>query len=246
MNISSTAIPSSSSIIKLIFISGLSGSGKTTLGEQLKLQQKFLHFNVDIWAFGGDPIEESNLVPTPAMLAKRDPIIKEAFDTMAQQGFAKLTVKEDVPFSIWEQFFNLLCNEIIKVQTKYPEQVIVITFSVYLRSIRDYIRNRLPNIRFIILDPNIEIVANRKVQHLRNTAQSRNLTLSQFLRSFHPDSDAPDMEESTIIGLLTDQAKNSAIGFENAGIEEVNTLGITGDLSIEEVYLKALEFISSY
>lgn len=232
---------------RIIFVSGLSGSGKTTLGERCKADSNhnFLHFNVDVWAFGGDPIKESDQVPNPTMMAKRDPEIQAAFDQMIAKGFSVLAKGEQPDFIVWENFFSKLIPCIQSTHALYPNHHMIVSFSVYLRSIRDYLRNHIDDLLFIVLNPDIEHVALRKVQHLRNTAAARGQTLSQFLRSFNPDSNAPEMEESAIIEILTAQAKSSAVGFEPANADEDRTLSISGDKSIDEVYAEALHFINS-
>jgi gluconate kinase len=231
---------------KLLFVTGLSGSGKTTLGEKLKKENGFIHFNVDIWAFGGDPVEESASVPTPAMMEKRDPVIKEAFDNMAANGFRKLAAGETVSFEVWEKFFSLLVPAIKNVQEKIEkDQNLVITFSVYCRSVRDYLRSQLgEKLAFVVLNPSIENVGFRKVLHLRNTASERGQTLSQFLRSFNPNSDAPDLEESVIVEMLTSQARAGAVGFESASSDEPRTFAI-GDMAVDEIHQIVLEFIKT-
>lgn len=227
-----------------LFISGLSGAGKTTLGEKLKEEDGFTHFNVDVWAFGGNPTADSGAVPTPAMMERRDPVVKTAFDQMIQHGFQKLAAGEAVPFNVWENFFKLLCDAVVDYREKLgPSFKLVVSFSVYLRSVRDYIRSRLgSDLAFVVLNPSIESVGVHKVEHMRNTASQRGLTLSAFLRSFNPDSDAPEMEEESIIQLLTAQARQGAVGFEPAAADEPRTLGI-GDVSVEEVHQRVREFV---
>ena len=213
---------------KLLFVCGLSGSGKTTLGELLKNNDNFVHFNVDVWAFGGDPVGESAAVPGPEMIAKRDPDIKAAFDHMAANGFSKLSAGEVTEFSAWEPFFSRLYPAILSArEAAGADKDMVVTFSVYLRSIRDYLRQHLgESLIFVVLNPSVDSVGFRKVAHLKNTAAARGQTLSQFLRSFHPDSDAPDIEESVLVGILTEQARAGGKGFEPAFPDEMRTLAV--------------------
>lgn len=230
---------------KLLFVSGLSGAGKTTLGELLKSEDNFAHFNVDVWAFGGDPIAQSGEVPNPAMMEKRDPNIKEAFDNMIENGFKKIASGETVDFQVWENFFSKLVIDIKAARNSLDDKNLVVTFSVYLTSVRDYLRQQLgEDLAFIVLNPSIEHVGIRKVDHLRNTAATRGQSLSQFLRSFNPDSNAPELDEDTIIQLLTDQAKAGAVGFEPATSDEPRTLAI-GDLTPNEIREEVLKFLES-
>lgn len=64
---------------RLIWISGQSGSGKTTLGNELQKQCKgVLHFDGDVFGFGGDAIQFSG-IPTAEMVEKRPPHLKVVF-----------------------------------------------------------------------------------------------------------------------------------------------------------------------
>jgi gluconate kinase len=232
---------------KLLFVSGLSGSGKTTLGELLKKEDQFVHFNVDVWAFGGNPVEESAAVPGPAMMANRDPDVKAAFDNMIANGFSKLAQGQSVEWAVWENFFSKLCPAINAARETIGEKSMVVTFSVYLRSVRDYLRQNLGapgELAFVVLNPSVESVGARKVQHLKNTAEERGQTLSQFLRSFNPSSDAPDMEEDVLVGLLTAQAKSGAVGFEAGAADEPRTTTV-GDMPLADVHNAVRTFIST-
>jgi hypothetical protein len=218
---------------KLLFVTGLSGSGKTTLGELLKNENNFVHFNVDVWAFGGDPIEESALVPNPQMMAKRDPEIQGLFDKMIENGFKKLAGGETPAFDSWTAFFDRLVPVVKVAHTAASKdgKDLVVTFSVYLRAVRDYLRQQFqPEITdtyFVILHPDVNVVAQRKVQHLRNTAEARELTLSAFLRSFNPASDAPELSEEAIAAIFNGQTEASSRGFEGKQDDEPNTLLIS-------------------
>lgn len=231
---------------KCIFVSGLSGSGKTTVGELLKKNSGYLHFNVDVWAFGGDPIVESDAVPDPMMMAKRNPEVKDLFDCMISNGFARLAAGETVPLDAWTPFFSRLCVAVNTARAADPTKCMVVTFSVYQKQVRQFIREQLgADLGMVVLNPSIEMVGYRKVQHLKNTANARSLTLSQFLKSFHPGSeDTPDLSEEVITQMLTDQAKAGFVGFEPADESEPRTLAV-GNMKAEEVYETVLAFANT-
>lgn len=228
-----------------LFVSGLSGSGKTTLGEALKKESGYVHFNVDVWAFGGDPIEQSDAVPNAEMMKNIDPEVKSSFDNMIANGFGKISKGEAVPMEVWSNFFSRLCPVVSKAREENVGKNMIVSFSVYLRSVRDYIRQQLgPELKFVVLNPSIEKVGERKVQHLKNTATARGMTLGQFLKSLTPGSEnQPDLEDNVIAEMLTQQAKAGAVGFEAAAEDEPNTLAV-GDMTVPEIHQAVLEFTS--
>jgi hypothetical protein len=95
----------------------------------------------------------------------------------------------------------------------------------------------------VVLNPSIEKVGFRKVQHLKNTAEARGQTLFQFLKSFHPpgSEDTPDLSEEVIVGMLTEQARAGLVGFEPADEAETRTLAI-GDMEVADVHKAVVEF----
>lgn len=241
---------------KFLFITGLSGAGKTTLGEALKNNStgEFVHFNVDVWAFGGDAIVESSAVPTPAMMEKRDPHLKTLFDTMISEGFQKLSAGEVIADNtVWTNFFDALfpALENAFAETKTAGKTLIVSFSVYLQHVRDYIRAHFAAleapvaVHFVVLSPRVEDVAQRKVQHLKNTAEARNLTLSQFLRSFNPNSDAPELSEEEISAIFVGQTMASAKGFESKGENEEKTLLIDGNVTADEAKDRVLQYFAT-
>lgn len=230
----------------LVFITGLSGAGKTTLGERLKLENNFLHFNVDVWAFGGDAVVDSDKVPDAAMNAKRDPEIKLLFDNMYENGIAKLLAGEEPVLSTFHEFFDRLVPAILEVRNNNPERDFVVTFSVYMRETRDYIRALLgQQLAFIVLNPSIEKVADRRVRHWQESAKERNQSLWQFLTtSIMPNipPETPEMAEDAILAALYAYASSGATGFESAQEDEPATLGIN-DCTIDEAHKRIVKFL---
>ena len=107
---------------------------------------------------------------------------KNSFNVMMSEGFGKLSKGEHVDVAVWENFFCLLCPVIKAVKNDCHPKNLVVSFSVYLRCVRDFLRTELgPDLGFVVLNPNVDKVAERKVAHLQETASQRGMTLGAFL-----------------------------------------------------------------
>eukprot|EP01124_Arcella_intermedia_P026273 TRINITY_DN4896_c0_g1_i1.p1 TRINITY_DN4896_c0_g1~~TRINITY_DN4896_c0_g1_i1.p1 ORF type:complete len:211 (+),score=17.34 TRINITY_DN4896_c0_g1_i1:42-674(+) len=148
---------------KLVWVTGRSGAGKSTLAESLKSTYNFLHFDVDVWSLGGDPITEAGELPTPERLAQNSR--KHLWEPFVA-NYIKLFNGEETDMAVWEAFYEPLCKDILERWKAIPDCRMVIAQSVYLRRVRDYIRTQLPAVEFIILDTPAHLSSRRKVQQI--------------------------------------------------------------------------------
>jgi len=233
---------------KFLFVSGYRGSGKTSLGERLKRDHNFLHFNADVWVFGGDPILESGEIPDVAMMARRDPALNEIFDTMMEKGYGALASGAAAPLDVWVPFHSRLCAAIRKIREDNIARDLVVSFSVHMASVREYIREQLgSSLLFVILYPSVDQVGRRRYEHLKETAALKKMTLAQTLHLFRGPHASPeaDLSEDVLLQILTDHARDDMKLYERPQSSEKNTLEV-GDGGVAEVDKQVQEFMNDY
>lgn len=223
---------------KLVFVSGVSGSGKTTLGEALKANHGYRHFDGDVYSFGGDPIAQSGETVRPDW-GRSDEL------AVAYNAMMAAWVGEDLaPFAA---FYDMFCAA-VKERADQGDSPLVVTHSAYREKVRDLIRERLPGVKFVVLDVPLDICGERKVDNLVQTCEKRGISLSEFFRSFNPAmKDAPDLPLEQIKPMVIGMNTKGAAGFEPATEDEKSTFGITvtADMSKNDVVEKAVAALAS-
>jgi len=146
-----------------------------------------------------------------------------------------------VPFAA---FYDMFCKD-VKERAKQAKSPLVVSHSVYRREVRDLIRERLPGVKFVVLDVPLPIAGERKVQNLVDTCEKRGITMCDFLRSFHPSmKDAPDVPFEQVKAMMIDQNTKSSDGFEPAGEDDIG-IAVTAEMSKDHVVEKVLSAIAS-
>lgn len=228
---SSNKTPPKGSGKKLIFITGRSAAGKTSLGQAFK-SMGFVHFDADQFAHGNDPIKDAGKPHDPRDKLKRSKELEAAFTLCTKQGFEALFNGESPDLSVWTPFFSMLCVEVGRARDKYKDKDMVVTYAVYLRSIRDYIRKTLKNenVTFLILNPPPALLADRGMKRVLEVAEKARKTPQQYLQEW---------------GIDLDQIKGMQFrmtnGFEVKQMDEPDTVQIDVDkqMSKEDVFEEA-------
>jgi gluconate kinase len=189
---------------KLLFVTGQSGAGKTTLGNNLKEQYGFVHFDGDVFAHGGDATAFSG-IPTPEMVARTDPQLKRIYADCATNAFGGLFVGRDVALAEWQPFVDLLLADVARkwAEAAPSSSSMVVTWSVYPKSLRDYVRTQLPDVQFVVLC-DAGGASRRKARQTIEQAHADGKTLAEFLSTF---------------GIVGDDATEAALQTRMAAVQ---------------------------
>lgn len=131
--------------MRTVWLSGNSGAGKTFTGDYLERLCGFYHVEGDAAAFSTDPADT-------ALFAE----FVKAFDFWFKG--------EPAPPALWHAYLDRQCTAVQAAHAAGKENVVV-SLTVYHREARDYLRARLPDHDFIVLqcDPN-ELVRRARIR----------------------------------------------------------------------------------
>jgi len=220
----------------LIFITGRSASGKTTLGEAFKSLDDFIHFDGDQFSHGNDAVLCSGQVIDGKHKVKRSKKLEESYMKCMKDGYEALFSGKSPDLSAWTPFYSLLCAEVKRMRGKYADKHVVVTHAIYLRSIRDLIRETLgEEVLFIILNPPVNVLGDRAVKRVLEYAKKAKQTPQQYLHGWGIDLDE-------IHGMTVRNSK----GFELKQKDEANSLQIDIDAAMtpEDVFKAAKQSLS--
>ena len=138
--------PKPDQVGKILWLCGSTGMGKTTTAKILQEKEGFVNYEGDCFMFGMNPYvgaapEGSSHFGTRALSG----IPQERLDVCRKTltyGYTKLLKGEKVEVDIWEDFYNLFCEDILKERKKLGGRWVV-NQAVYTRTARDIIRNRM-------------------------------------------------------------------------------------------------------
>jgi len=141
---------------KILWISGLSGMGKTTTAKLLQDKEGFVNYEGDCFIYGLNPYvgaaaEGSSFFgtrPLSGISQKR----KDACKAAMEKGYGEIFKGNPVDPKIWEDLYELLCEDILKGHAKIGGNWVV-GQAVYTRAARDFIRKKLgDHLRMVILE----------------------------------------------------------------------------------------------
>jgi len=220
--------PQPENVGKIIWISGLSGMGKTTTAKLLQEKEGFVNYEGDCFIMGLNPYVGASekgssyfgTRPLKGISEERKVICKLAME----EGYKQILKGITVDPKIWEDFYNLLCDDILRERTKLGGQWVVCQ-AVYTKAGRDVIRNMLgDDLAFVVLESGEDdIQVERMVK-----------------RSLGDGEITKEVKEET--------RKKYAVyagGHEPVEDDELNTFSIyvTKDMTPDDVAKAALEFV---
>ena len=218
----------------LLWVCGQSGCGKTTAGEGLRTSRGFAHFDGDVWASGGDPLLQTG-IPDAAMMANASADAVERRALFAELGatFGDMFEGKSVELERWLPFHRAICQA-VRAAWLASDKSMVVSFSVYRRDVRDFIRAQLPEVRFVVLDDVAGGAARRKLRQVLAAAEAANQTLAEFLSKF------PGWEDGVTEEALLERLQKIQRGFEPAdeskGEIRIDVLeGMTSEEVLEKI-----------
>ena len=152
---------------RVIFIVAWSGVGKTTVGDFLSTYCGAHHID------GDDDM--------------RRPDVKEcksATDGLVNSFNSYWFKDKAAPSELWNPYFQLLCNKARLAATQYKGKDIIVSFSIYRREVRDFIRDKLSDIArdvlFLKLECDVDVVVRGQLKQLADFMALRGETVQDY------------------------------------------------------------------
>ena len=154
----------------IIFITALSGTGKTTTGDYLSEYCGVHHVD-------GDNILHHGVSDRPEWEQAAGDITRALFEHWMRG--------EPCPEELWHPYLAILCAQIKEAQQHHRR--IVVTWVVYRRDVRDFLRQRLgPGLRFLRLDCETDVLVRGAHARLEEGLQMSGMTTEDGWRSEDP------------------------------------------------------------
>lgn len=131
---------------KILWITGVAGMGKTTTAKLLQEKEGFVNYEGDCFLMGLNPYVGSapkgssyfGTRPLSEIPQNRKDICKLAME----KGYMEVLKGNPVDPNIWEDFYNFLCEDILKERAKLGGMWVV-GQAVYTKAAREVIRKKL-------------------------------------------------------------------------------------------------------
>jgi len=151
-----TYTPKPGQMGSILWISGMSGMGKTTTAKLLQEKEGFVNYEGDCFLMGLNPYVGAapkgpsyfGTRPLLGISQNRKDICKAA----VEKGYMEVLKGNPVDPKIWEDFYNLLCDDILKERPKLGGRWVV-GQAVYSKAAREVIRKKLgEDLTMIVLE----------------------------------------------------------------------------------------------
>jgi len=206
---------------RILWFTGPSGLGKSTTAQLLARNHEYVYYEADCFNACKNPYVPVDAAdPSLAQINQKQ--LKGAGLEKRKEAIGNFmteygTAGKERDEELFKEYLALLCDDIEKEKSRLGGDWAV-AMVVQHRKVRDFIRARLgPSLVFIVLEMNTEDMMER-------------------LRKRHKG-------DETAVETL----KTTAEGFEAAGEDEENTIGVTvaGDMSLEDVVNKTIELLKN-
>ena len=152
---------------RIIFIVAWSGVGKTTVGDFLSTYYGAHHID------GDDDMRRPDVEEC-----------KSATDGLVSSFNSYWFKDTAAPSEFWNPYFQLLCNKARLAATEYKDKEIVVSFSVYRREARDFIRDKLSDIArdilFLKLECDVDVIVRGQIKRLAEFMALRGETVQDY------------------------------------------------------------------
>jgi len=132
---------------QILWISGMAGMGKSTTAKLLQEKEGFVNYEGDCFIMGYNPYVGAapkgpsyfGTRPLTGITEERKTVCKQAIDKGYMNGVLK---GKPVDPKIWEDFYTLLCEDILKEREKIGGRWVV-NQAVYTKAAREVVREKL-------------------------------------------------------------------------------------------------------
>ena len=229
-NPSNTYTPQPEKVGEIIWISGLTGMGKTTTARILQEEEGFVSYEGDCFLMGCNPYlgasEKGLSYYGTRMLSGIPQQRVDICNSVLERGYNQLFKGNQVDPKLWEDFYDLICEDIRKERAKIGGRWVV-NQAVYTKFARDVIRKNFGDELTIVgleigeEDLQVERLTKRMLGEGEVSQEARKETKQKM--------------------------KKFSGGYENVGRDEPNTfvIKVTKSMSPKEVANTILELVAN-
>ena len=168
----------------ILWLCGSTGMGKTTTAKILQAEEGFIYYEGDCFMFGLNPYVGAAPKGTTQFGTKALSGIPsertEVCRVTLVEGYTKLLKGEEVNDKIWEDFYELLCKDILREREKLGGNWVV-TQAVYSRTARDIIREKMgDSLILVVLETEEEDL---QIERLARRASKKEILTAEELES---------------------------------------------------------------
>ena len=205
-------VPTPDKVGPIVWISGLSGMGKTTTARLLQEKEGFINYEGDCFLMGLNPYVGAapegssyfNTRPLSGISQERKDICNSALE----KGYKEILKGTSVDPKIWEDFYNIMCDDILVGRAKLGGRWVV-GQAVYTKAAREVVREKLgDDLTMIVLecgedDIQIERLASRALGAGEVTKEAKKATEERCAKFAGGHEQVEEDEKNTFSIMVT-------------------------------------------